>query len=97
MSKIFLLIVIAVVFFELLEHLVLPLIFYNRVRKKKPLVGRRSLHGKTARVVSWRERDGTVLLQGEYWKARSEATLIDGQMVRVKALDNLVLIVEEKR
>lgn len=95
MGSILIIVVAVLVLGELLEHLVLPLLCYRKLRHRRPLIGRRSFVGKTARVVRWREHAGTVLVEGEYWQARSSRILKPDQKVRITALEALQLMVDE--
>lgn len=40
------------------------------------------------------ERDGRVMIQGEYWWARARTTILAGESVRVTGLDGMTLEVE---
>jgi membrane-bound serine protease (ClpP class) len=48
-------------------------------------------HGK---VVHWDGERGRVQVHGEMWQARAAGPLAAGQMVRITALDGLILEVE---
>lgn len=64
------------------------------------LVGGRPQHelkGAEARVLSWDGREGYVRLEGERWRARADADLAPGEVVRVAGLDGLVLELKTKR
>jgi membrane-bound serine protease (ClpP class) len=65
-----------------------------RARRARVVTGPAALAGAEGRVVSWSGPRGVVRLQGEDWQARSDATLVPGQAVRVLGRDGLRLDVE---
>ena len=65
--------------FEFLEHVVFPLIWVLLQRRKKPVTGPEALEGRMAEVIEWRQREGQVFVNGEYWKATERETLGPGR------------------
>ncbi|MDH3724537.1 MAG: NfeD family protein [Thermoleophilia bacterium] len=65
--------------------------------KRKAAVGAHTLVGRTGRVVSDCAPAGQVRIGGEIWAARCEAEALEGQTVRVHAVDELTLVVEPER
>ncbi len=63
-------------------------------KRRRPAVGAESLAGLTAEVVSPCRPVGSVRLQGELWRARSEQGVDAGERVRVQGLEGLTLLVE---
>jgi membrane-bound serine protease (ClpP class) len=70
--------------------------FLWRTKSRKITTGKEGLLGEKARVVKTLNPEGTVFIQGEYWKARSETGEIpkDATVV-VNAYDGFTLIVKE--
>lgn len=68
--------------------------FAWKTRRRKVTTGKEGLVGEKARVVKALTPEGTVFIQGEYWKARSESgNAAKGDTVSVKGYDGLTLIV----
>jgi membrane-bound ClpP family serine protease len=86
--------VIAFLAFELLEHVVFPLIWVLLQRRKKPVTGPEALVGRMAEVIEWRQREGQVFVNGEHWKAISEKPLARGDRVVIRKVEGLTLTVE---
>ena len=86
--------VIAFVAFEFLEHVVFPLIWVLLQRRKKPVTGPEALEGRIAEVIEWRQREGQVFVNGEHWKAISEKPLGRGDRVVIRKVEGLTLTVE---
>ena len=89
--EIILILVIAFVAFEVLEHVVLPLIWVLLQRRKKPVTGPAALEGRTAEVIEWRQGEGIVLVNGERWKATGARSLTRGSRVVIQRVEGLVL------
>lgn len=65
-----------------------------RTRRAAVAIGPATLIGAGGRVVSWSDGHGLVEAQGEEWQARSAASLVPGQVVRVVGRDGIGLHVE---
>ncbi len=68
----------------------------RKVRGQKKVVGRDTLIGETALVVTACRPDGQVKLGGETWSARCEQGADRGEKVTVTAVDDLTLVVERR-
>ncbi len=71
-----------------------------KAQKRKPLTGMEGMIGKIGRVSLPLRPEGTILVQGEYWRARAENPPVKkGAKVRVIGVDNdqlqLIVRVEE--
>ena len=86
--------VLAFVAFEFLEHVVFPLIWVLLQRRKKPVTGPEALEGRIAEVIEWRQMEGQVFVNGEYWKAISEKPLARGERVVIRKIEGLTLTVK---
>ncbi|MBI2675772.1 MAG: nodulation protein NfeD [Candidatus Aenigmarchaeota archaeon] len=73
--------------------------FYKvlEVRRKKPFFS--GMEGKDARAAEGfgRKKEGFVIFDGEYWKARGKGYIRKGQMLTVVGKEGHVLIVEPKK
>ncbi len=85
--------IIAFIAFEFLEHVVFPLIWVLLQRRKKPVTGPSALEGRIAEVLEWRQKEGYVFVNGEQWKANSEKPLTRGDQVVIEKVEGLILIV----
>jgi membrane-bound serine protease (ClpP class) len=86
--------VIAFVAFEFLEHVLFPLIWVLLQRRKKPITGPAALEGRIAEVIEWRQEEGYVFVNGEQWKATSEKPLVRGDQVVIQKVERLTLTVK---
>lgn len=85
--------VIAFIAFEILEHVVVPLVWIILRRKKPSVSGSEALLGQVVEVRQWDNTEGRVFVRGELWKAVSESPLLVGEKAVVENVDGLTLIV----
>ena len=86
--------VAAVVLFELIEHVILPLIGYVFSRNRQPVSGMEGMIGKVAKVRRWHSDSGQVFVDGELWQAVCATPLLQGEKVVITAVDGLTLKVK---
>ena len=84
-------IVIIVVSFELIEHVIFPLVWSILVRKRKPLSGIESMVGREIEIERWQDTKGVVFINGERWKATSDHQLLPGETAIIGKVDGLIL------
>lgn len=65
------------------------------IQKKKPVTGVEGLIGEQGTTIDALAFQGRVLVHGEYWHARADRPVPAGRTVTVRAVANLLLIVEE--
>ena len=82
---------ICIVIYEILEHLILPLFWMIRNRKRKSSCGPSALIGKRCLVKKWDGNSGKVLIGSELWKAIGQFRLIPGDEVVVQDLEGLTV------
>ncbi|MDH3240363.1 MAG: nodulation protein NfeD [Alphaproteobacteria bacterium] len=59
---------------------------------RRPVVsGREAMIGAAARVIDWQGTEGRVRIRSEVWRARGDQGFAPGDLVRVTAMDGLVL------
>jgi membrane protein implicated in regulation of membrane protease activity len=80
-------------FYELLEHVVLPLLGFSFGKKRPSKSGREGLIGQEAEVVEWKGTSGMVRLNGEYWQASGSEFHFVGKIVRIDNIQGLKLSV----
>jgi len=85
--------IVAVVLFELIEHVLFPLAWSFVMRKRKSACGVESMPGKVVEVKDWHGNKGRVSLEGELWMAVSDVFLQPGDKAVVQKVDGLVLTV----
>jgi len=88
--------VILFVLFELIEHIVFPLVWSIIVRNKKPLIGIESMVGKDSKVERWEGTNGIVFINGELWKATSDGPLLPGDKAIIEKVYGLLLSVKPR-
>jgi len=93
-TNIIIIIIIGFVLFELIEHVILPLVWYIIVRKRKPLCGIESMVGKEVMVQKWQKNSGWVYLNGELWKASGDDHLSPGDIAVIERVEGLLLRVK---
>jgi len=89
--KIVVAIIIAVVAFEVIEHVVVPLIWLVVTRRRRSVAGATRLLGEVVEVRRWKETEGYVFVRGELWKAVSRTPLSVGDKATVQSVDGLTL------
>lgn len=89
--KIIVAIIIAIVVFEVIEHVVMPLIWLIVTRKRRSVSGATGLLGKVVEVKRWKETEGYVFVRGELWKAVSNDSLSVGDKAVVQSVEGLTL------
>ena len=92
--NIILMVVTGFILFEIIEHIVIPMVFYFIKRKKKSVIGAESLPGEVVEIRHWKETEGQVIIKGELWRAVSDVTLKKGDKAIVKHVEGLTLKVE---
>jgi len=84
-------IIICFIVFELIEHVVLPLIWFIKDRNKKSHYGVTGMIGKVVEIKTWDKTEGRVLVNGELWRAISEVPLPQGSKAVILDVEGIVL------
>ena len=93
MLKILLILVIAYILFEVVEHTVIPLIWLITKKQRLSPTGKSGMIGLIAEIKEWEGTKGKVFVHGELWKAESDATFEPGEEAIVLSVKRLVLTV----
>jgi membrane-bound serine protease (ClpP class) len=93
-KTIILTLVIGFILFELIEHVVFPLFWFIKDRKKKSVCGATGMLGKVGEVKQWQKTEGKVFVNGELWQAVSDASLLPGDRVVIQNVEGLTLEVK---
>jgi membrane-bound ClpP family serine protease len=94
MKTIILTLVIGLVLFELVEHVVFPLFWFIKDRKRKSVCGVTGMLGKMGEIKQWRETEGRVFVNGELWRAVSDVPLLTGDNAVIQNVEGLTLRVK---
>lgn len=89
--KILMIVVIAFVLFELIEHILFPLIWSIFGRKRRSVCGVEDMVGKMVEVKRWQRTEGRVFVNGELWMAVSDCPLLPGDKAIVDQVEGLIL------
>ncbi len=92
MKTIILTLVIGLVLFELVEHVVFPLFWFIKDRKRKSVCGVTGMLGKVGEIKQWPE--GQVFVNGELWRAVSDVPLLTGDNAVIQNVEGLTLRVK---
>lgn len=92
-GKVLVAIGLAILAFEVCEHVIFPLVWSWKMRRRSPLTGLESMRGKHAQVLRWNKTTGFVCFEGEQWKAESSTVLAPGDHVRITGVRSLTLTV----
>jgi len=92
--KILLLIFIAYLLFEFIEHIGIPLLWIILKKKKRPLTGPPGLIGEVGEVKEWSNAEGRIFVHGELWEATSEEPLSPGEKAVIQDVRGLTLTVK---
>ena len=97
LTNILTIVIIIFVLFELIEHVIFPIVWSIIVRKRKPLSGIESMVGQEVKVVKWQDTKGMVFIKGELWKATSDDPLLPGDYATIEKVDGLLLSVNPRK
>ncbi len=83
--------VVGFLLFEFIEHVIFPLVWLFLRRRRGSQCGKEGMVGKIVKVNSWVKGEGSVLVEGELWKAKSDDPLQPEDKAFVQEVDGLVL------
>jgi membrane-bound ClpP family serine protease len=87
-------VVLAVIAFELIEHVLVPVFWFLVKGRKKSDYGIGEMKGKTVEIQCWRDKSGIVLFHAERWQAVSEKPMQPGEKAIVEEISGLTLKVK---
>lgn len=93
MKEIMITLLVCVVIYEIFEHIILPLFWTVRYRKRKSAYGPSGMIGKSGVVKQWKGIRGKVWVGGELWNASSDSPIIPGSETVIRDIKNLTLLV----
>ena len=86
--------IVAFVLFEIIEHVVVPLVGFLLGRKRRSISGAEGMVGKVVKVKQWNTTEGQVFVNGELWRANCEVPLVKGDKAIIHNVKGLTLKVE---
>jgi membrane protein implicated in regulation of membrane protease activity len=89
-------VLICIVIFETFEHIILPLFWMIRYRKRNSAYGPTGMIGKKCTVQQWNGTSGKVKVGAELWNASSPSPLIPGDEPVIKSIEGLTLRVSSQ-
>ena len=93
-KNVLIVVIVAFVLLEIIEHLVVPLIGFLLSRKKESICGAEGMVGLVVEVKQWSTTKGQVFVNGELWKATCEVPLVKGDKAIIHDVDGLTFKVE---
>jgi membrane-bound serine protease (ClpP class) len=94
-KEIIIALIVGYVLFEVIEHVVFPLVWSFLQRKKGSMCDLSSMVGKTGEVKHWRHLQGKIFIAGETWNAKSDHPLIEGDEAIIEKVEGFVLTVKK--
>ena len=93
MKSIIIILAIGFLLFEFIEHVVFPLIWFIKDRKRRSVCGVTGMLGKVGEIKYWHESEGQIFVNGELWRAVSDLPLSTGDRVVIQDVDGLTVSV----
>ena len=93
MKEVMITLLVFVVIYEIFEHLILPLFWTIRYRKRQSAYGPSGMIGKICEVKQWEGAHGKVWVGGELWNASSPSPMIPGSNAVIRDINNLTLLI----
>ncbi len=94
MKSTIIILAIGFLLFEFIEHVIFPLIWFIKDRKRKSVCGVTGMLGKVGEIKQYQQTEGQVFVNGELWRALSDVPLLPGDKVIIQAVDGLTLRVK---
>lgn len=91
MNKWLITLLVCLLVYEVIEHVILPLIWTVRYRKRKSACGSSGMIGKKCVVKEWNGSSGKVWVGGELWHATSQYPLKPGAQTTIQDITGLEL------
>lgn len=91
MKSIIVILIIGFLIFELIEHVIFPLFFIIKNRKKRSICGASGMPGKVGEIKYWHGSEGKIFVDGELWRATSPTSFTKGDKAVIQRLNGLTL------
>ena len=86
--------IVGFVLFEIIEHVVFPLVWLILGRERRSISGAEGMLGKVVEVRQWNKTEGQVSVNAELWRAISDVPLSKGDKAVIHNVEGLTLRVE---
>jgi membrane-bound ClpP family serine protease len=83
--------VFAFIAFELIEHVLVPIVWLFLKRRRNSEHGIGGMKGKMVEIKSWEDKSGIVLFHAERWQAVSDKQMQPGEKAIVEEVSGLTL------
>jgi membrane-bound serine protease (ClpP class) len=83
------------VIFEIIEHVVFPLVWSFIQRRRGSPCDVSSMIGKTGEIKQWKDLEGKIFINGEIWNAKSDFPLLHGDKAIIERVEGFVLKVKK--
>jgi membrane protein implicated in regulation of membrane protease activity len=83
------------IIFEIIEHVVFPLVWSFMQRRKHSICDVSSMVGKIAEVKQWQDLQGKIFINGEIWNAKSDVPLSHGDKAVIERMEGFVVTVKK--
>ena len=91
LKKIIITIVIVFLVFEFVEHVIFPLVWLIKNRKKRSQYGVAGMIGKRVEIRRWDKNKGQVFINGELWRAECDVPLPVGSNATIEDIKGVTL------
>jgi membrane-bound serine protease (ClpP class) len=91
--NILLIIIIAWLLFEFVEHAVVPLVWLVFKKNRQVKTGPEGMVGEVGVIKVWDSTEGKIFVHGELWQAEGEDPFAPGDKAVVLSVEGLTLIV----
>ena len=75
--------------FELIEHVILPLVWAVLQRRKPSICGPTGMIGKVGEIRSWNASGGKIYVNGEIWQAVGDFDFLQGDKAVIRQVEGL--------
>lgn len=83
--------IVALIVFEIIEHVLAPLIGFMFGKKRRSISGAEGMVGKVVEVKQWNTNQGEVFVNGELWRAICKVPLVKGDKAVIHDVEGLIL------
>jgi membrane protein implicated in regulation of membrane protease activity len=75
--------------FELIEHVISPLVWASLQRRRPSICGPTGMIGKVGEIRSWNASGGKINVNGEIWQAVGDFDFLPGDKVVIRQVEGL--------
>ena len=94
LKKVIITVIIIFIAFELIEHIVFPIVWSIFKGRKRSTYGVMGMIGKVVEIRRWNKTEGQVMINGELWSAVCEIPLPVGGKAMTRGIEGITLKLE---